>query len=251
MKKMFHPLRQEFLSFVTITAITFILIGQMTAILAVVVIALPSMFCLQGNTRRVNKMDNFNFNPTRQTSGFSKKNTFTSYDYNANLIREKARGLWPHILGSLGVPSNYLKNKHGPCPICQTGKDRFRFDDKGKGLYFCNKCGSGDGFKLLQLYHRWNFPYTLQCVAQVLGYQSYYVWPKHISLYIKKIVPSSVTTENEICKQKKKLNSVWQAAKSISQHDPVDCYLKARGIILEDFPSVLRFHPSLPYYDEE
>ncbi len=31
----------------------------------------------------------------------------------------------------------------------------------------------------------------------------------------------------------------------------MDCYLKARGIILVDFPSVLRFHSSLPYYDEE
>ncbi len=64
-------------------------------------------------------------------------------------------------------------------------------------------------------------------------------------------MPSPVTTGNEICNQKNYLNSVWLAAKSISQNDPVDCYLKARGIVLVNHPSVLRFHPSLPYYDEE
>ncbi len=155
-------------------------------------------------------MDVLNIHPTPQTSGFSKyQNQFNKHDYNFNLIREKAYGLWPLILESLGVPSVYLRNKHGSCPICQAGKDRFRFDDKGIGLYFCNKCGSGDGFKLLQLYYGWNFSYTLKNIAQVLGYQSDYVWPKHISHYIKKIVPSTVTTDNEISKQKKKLNSVW------------------------------------------
>lgn len=196
-------------------------------------------------------MDVLNFHPTPQTSGFSYQNHLNKHDYNVNLIREKAFGLWPFILESLGVPVIYLKSKHGSCPICQAGKDRFRFDDKGKGLYFCNKCGSGDGFKFLQLYHGWNFSYTLKCVAQLLGYQPDYVRPKHISHYIKKMVPFTAPTDNEMCKQKKYLNAVWQAAKSISQNDPVDCYLKARGIVLMDFPSVLRFHPSLPYYDEE
>lgn len=197
-------------------------------------------------------MENSNFDPMRQTSGYSKyQNHFNDSNYNVNLIREKAFGLWPYILESLGVPVIYLKNKHGSCPICQAGKDRFRFDDKGKGLYFCNKCGAGDGFKFLQLYHEWSFSYTLKCVAKILGHQPNCDRPKHVSHYIKKIMSSVVTTDNETCKQKEYLNSVWLATKSISQNDPVDCYLKARGIVLVDFPSVLRFHPSLPYYDEE
>jgi len=198
-------------------------------------------------------MDNFNFNPTRQTSGFSKyQNHLNNGNYNVNLIRETACGNWSMILEALGVPAGYLKNKHGSCPICREGKDRFRFDDKGKGLYFCNKCGSGDGFKLLQLYHGWSFSYTLGCVAKVLGHQSaYHAKPKHISYYIKKIAQPVVLTNDEACKRKKYLNSTWQPAKVISQNDPVDCYLKRRGITLVDFPSVLRFHPHLPYYDDE
>ncbi|WCG84985.1 AAA family ATPase [Pectobacterium sp. A5351] len=39
--------------------------------------------------------------------------------------------------------------KHGACPACG-GKDRFRFDDKeGRGTWFCNQCGHGDGLDLV------------------------------------------------------------------------------------------------------
>jgi len=59
-----------------------------------------------------------------------------------------ANGRWNATLNSLGViiPEN---KKHGACPCCG-GKDRFRFDDlEGRGTYYCNQCGSGDGFTLI------------------------------------------------------------------------------------------------------
>ncbi|MDI5829610.1 hypothetical protein MJN51_36035, partial [Salmonella enterica subsp. enterica serovar Kentucky] len=34
--------------------------------------------------------------------------------------------------------------RHAPCPACG-GKDRFRFDDNGRGSFICNQCGAGDG----------------------------------------------------------------------------------------------------------
>ncbi len=41
------------------------------------------------------------------------------------------------------------RGKHGPCPACG-GKDRFRLDDKaGRGTWFCNLCGAGDGLDLV------------------------------------------------------------------------------------------------------
>lgn len=60
----------------------------------------------------------------------------------------QACGHWPRILPALGVP--VIKNHHQACPVCG-GSDRFRFDDKeGRGTWFCNQCGAGDGLKLVE-----------------------------------------------------------------------------------------------------
>ena len=61
---------------------------------------------------------------------------------------KQACGHWPHILPALGV--EVIKNRHQACPVCG-GSDRFRFDDKeGRGTWFCNQCGAGDGLKLVE-----------------------------------------------------------------------------------------------------
>ncbi|MFQ3386388.1 DNA primase, partial [Escherichia coli] len=59
-----------------------------------------------------------------------------------------ACGHWSRILPALGV--KVIKNRHQACPVCG-GSDRFRFDDKeGRGTWFCNQCGAGDGLKLVE-----------------------------------------------------------------------------------------------------
>ncbi|EPB0824073.1 primase-helicase zinc-binding domain-containing protein [Enterobacter hormaechei] len=61
---------------------------------------------------------------------------------------KQACGHWPRILPALGV--KVMKNLHQACPVCG-GSDRFRFDDKeGRGTWFCNQCGAGDGLKLVE-----------------------------------------------------------------------------------------------------
>lgn len=61
---------------------------------------------------------------------------------------KQACGYWPRILPALGV--KVIKNRHQACPVCG-GSDRFRFDDKeGRGTWFCNQCGAGDGLKLIE-----------------------------------------------------------------------------------------------------
>lgn len=61
---------------------------------------------------------------------------------------KQARGHWPHILPALGV--KVIKNRHQACPVCG-GSDSFSFDDKeGRGRWFCNQCGAGDGLKLVE-----------------------------------------------------------------------------------------------------
>ena len=61
---------------------------------------------------------------------------------------KQACGHWPRILPAPGV--KVIKNRHQACPVCG-GSDRFRFDDKeGRGTWFCNQCGAGDGLKLIE-----------------------------------------------------------------------------------------------------
>ncbi len=61
---------------------------------------------------------------------------------------KQACGHWPRILPALGVKVQI--NLHQACPVCG-GSDRFRFDDKeGRGTWFCNQCGAGDGLRLVE-----------------------------------------------------------------------------------------------------
>lgn len=61
---------------------------------------------------------------------------------------KQACGHWSRILPALGV--KVIKNRHQACPVCG-GSDCFRFDDKeGRGTWFCNQCGAGDGLKLVE-----------------------------------------------------------------------------------------------------
>ena len=83
-------------------------------------------------------------------------------------------GKWYGVLSNLGIDRQYLQNKHGPCPICLEGVDRFRFDDKdGRGTYFCNNCGAGDGFELLQKVHGWSFTDCLDAIRPIIDHTTF------------------------------------------------------------------------------
>ena len=96
-------------------------------------------------------------------------------------VKRRAVGCWENILVGLGVSSEYLKNKHGPCPGCD-GKDRFRFADwEGKGTFVCGQGSSGkpltgDGFALLQHVYGWDIAKAFEEVADYL--RLYPVKPK-------------------------------------------------------------------------
>lgn len=87
-------------------------------------------------------------------------------------VKRVARGGWAGILPALGIPSEFLRAKHGPCPGCG-GRDRFRFDDKnGDGTWICGGAGeiaSGDGFSLLCHVHGWDKSRSLKETARQLG----------------------------------------------------------------------------------
>jgi putative DNA primase/helicase len=82
---------------------------------------------------------------------------------------ERAKGRWLEILPSLGIASSYLKNRHGPCPLCR-GKDRFRFDDKdGTGSYICNRCGAGYGIRLVRKMRGWDHATACREIDAIIG----------------------------------------------------------------------------------
>ncbi|TGH25750.1 MAG: hypothetical protein ERJ68_02415 [Aphanocapsa feldmannii 277cI] len=91
-------------------------------------------------------------------------------------IYAQAHGRWPEILGTLGgLTDQQLSNRHQPCPICG-GTDRYRYDDRGDGNWYCNQCGGKDGhggggrgIHLLQQVTGWDWRQTCSELEHYLG----------------------------------------------------------------------------------
>jgi putative DNA primase/helicase len=141
-------------------------------------------------------------------------------------LRERCNGRWRSILPALGIDQKYLTGKNGPCPLCYAGRDRWRFDDqKGYGTWFCRCCGAGEGIKLAMLFTRITDYVTIaQRIESVLGESR----PEH-----KKVELSEAA-------KREALNRLWQAARPVSAGDPVDLWLRRRGIGLTTYPASLR-----------
>ncbi|HEV7611418.1 MAG TPA: toprim domain-containing protein [Steroidobacteraceae bacterium] len=92
-----------------------------------------------------------------------------------------ARVDWPAVLMQVGIPEKALSNRHGPCPGCG-GKDCFRFDHakRGNGSFYCNKFGSGDGFRLLEHAYGWSFTEARRRVIEAAGLEG--TTPKPIAV---------------------------------------------------------------------
>lgn len=90
---------------------------------------------------------------------------------NIDLIREvthAAADRWPSVLASLHINVSDSPRKHTACPACG-GKDRFRFDDGGRGSFICNQCGAGDGLDLIRKVNKCDTTEAARMAADVLG----------------------------------------------------------------------------------
>lgn len=142
---------------------------------------------------------------------------------------ESAIGKWRAILPMFGVDDAHLVNRHGPCPLCG-GNDRFRFDDKdGRGTWFCNQCGSGDGFTMLERITGKDFSEVAKEVDNIVG--------------TVKAVPQMPKSD-----PRKRLRAVASKLVKVRSDDPVDLYLRSRGIERRD--DNIKLHPDLVYYDD-
>lgn len=149
---------------------------------------------------------------------------------------DRARGRWREILLRLGVADRFLRNKHGPCPLCG-GKDRFRFDDKnGSGSYYCNQCGPGLGLMLLQKMNGWDYATACREVDEIIGTDR----------------PMSATTRTpapdpEIERDRRR-RQIVEILEEADAPEIVRDYLAGRG--LRTFPEVLRGHRGIAYFDD-
>lgn len=148
-------------------------------------------------------------------------------------LRARTQGRWPEILMACGVPATVLNRRNQPCPSCH-GRDRFQFTDRFQtGNYFCRGCGPGDGFNLLKLCCGLDFTQALERIEQCVGGSDR---------------PTPAQPEPTSERMRALAKRIWEEASRVTPGDPVDGYLRQRGIDLDRFPSCLRFHPALGYY---
>lgn len=138
--------------------------------------------------------------------------------------RADPTGRWVGVLLKLGIPKELLNKRNQPCPFCG-GKDRFRFTDgHGRGLWVCSQCSSGNGWQLLQRYHGWDFKTADERVSEAIEGAP---------------VSHEEPDEDKLETRRKEM---WREARPVSVGDPVDLYLRSRGLGMAEYPKSLRYH---------
>jgi putative DNA primase/helicase len=146
-------------------------------------------------------------------------------------IRDQALRKWASILQMLGMDQSHLRNRHGPCPLCD-GRDRFRFDDQdGRGTWICNGCGAGDGMDLALKFTGLSFAECAKRIRDCLG-EATERKPKD------KIDPKAA---RQACL------SLWVGGVPVFDDD-AGRYLRSRGFV-GSFPTALRFHSAAEVSD--
>lgn len=168
-------------------------------------------------------------------------------------VHTAAKGRWPHILAELGVPSERLRDRHGPCPGCG-GRDRYRFDNReGRGTFVCGQGGgkllSGDGFALLQHVHGWDFKTALAEVAAVVGIQPGREYKPAERRNHPATTPQPKEPVADMTAKTERARAIIAESKP-AQGTIVERYLNSRAL---DLPADadIRFHPSLWHWPSQ
>lgn len=149
---------------------------------------------------------------------------------NHEKTRDAARGRWRGVLAALGIDERYLRNVHGPCPICKGGTDRYRFDDvEGDGTYYCNQCGAGTGLRLLMEVKGWSFLEAAKAVDAIVG------------------TVHDTAPKEKLPDKRSHMIQLWKASKPVTAGDPVWTYLESRCGNPWPFLQDIRYHPRLKH----
>jgi putative DNA primase/helicase len=148
---------------------------------------------------------------------------------------------WPAILEQLGIDATYLRDKHGPCPACG-GKDRYRFDNRhGRGGFYCNGCGAGDGFALLQRVHGWDFRTARERVIEAAGMSR---TVQESAKILTKVAPVT------IAKPTARILRLKREACALADCTDVVDYLRSRALWPVAARTSLRAHAGVDYFED-
>lgn len=139
-------------------------------------------------------------------------------------LHERAQGHWKSILPALGIDRRFLSKKNGPCPMCG-GKDRWRFTDlNGRGTWWCNSCSGGNGIALAMKFTGLPFKELAGRIERIIG-----------------DAPAEPNrTERNEQQNRAALNELWRSGLAIRPDDPVDRWLEARRVGMQNYPRSLR-----------
>lgn len=159
----------------------------------------------------------------------------------ASDIHASIGGKWPAILEQLGINAQHLVNRHGPCPACG-GKDRFRFDNKGhRGAFYCNGCGPGDGFELLQRVHGWDFATARDRVVRAAGIARSSQPAAYRPAAPPALAASPAKPTGRVLRLRRETCALRECPDAIE-------YLKSRSLWPEASGSTLKAHKSVDYF---
>ncbi len=181
----------------------------------------------------------------RFRQGLSMEAPAMKYKYDAQRVKNDARGRWEQVLSCLAPVLNDAierRGKHVPCPA-HGGRDGFRVfpdvDETGGGV--CNTCGYfADGFSLLMWINSWDFTRSIREVAECVSSVPVRDTPKVVAR-------ASDTSDDAI--RREHLNRTWRESLALThpKAEPARLYLARRGLSV-GVPETLRFHPELGYY---
>jgi len=150
-------------------------------------------------------------------------------------ITEQCAGRWTQILVAIGVPTKYLSGRHSECPCCNQGKDTFRWDARNEGM-FCGYCGNKSAINFAMAYLGMNFKDTAAYIREnILG-------------NTEKMKPIYNTQKTDYEKNRVRLDFIKKGCVKITKGDPVDLYLKNRGISILPKQGVY-YNPSVDYFE--
>jgi putative DNA primase/helicase len=167
------------------------------------------------------------------------------YDAHAIHAALGANG-WLEVLRGVGIDESFLKDRHGPCPICG-GRDRYRFDNRhGRGDYFCNNkgCGAGDGFKLVMGALGVDFREARNRIMVLAG----------LSEESSRPIASRTSApiqEPERADPTQRVRKILRESCLIEDCEPVRCYLASRCLWPLPPEHSLRAHPSVEYWTKD